>query len=129
MRRGQQGLTLMGFIVVLIVLGFFAYLAMRLIPMYTEYFQIVKAMDAVVKDPIAASADDHKVQDMISRHFEIGYVDSITPKDIKMKHEQNGLTLSVSYEVRKPLFYNIFIVGHFEKVLSTVPSKIDAGGG
>ena len=37
--------------------------------------------------------------------------------------------LYIDYEVRKPLFYNIFLVGHFEKQVSTVPGKVDPGAG
>ena len=129
MRRGQQGLTLMGFVVVLIVLGMFGYLAMRLIPMYTEYYSIVQAMQGVIKEPGIGTADERLIRDHISRHFEVGYVYSVDPKDIKLKREQNGLTMSVDYEVRKPLFYNIFVLGHFEKTVSTVPGKTDSGGG
>jgi len=40
----QKGLTLIGFAIVLIVGGFFAYAAMKLVPVYTEYFGVVKSM-------------------------------------------------------------------------------------
>ncbi len=123
MRRGQQGLTLIGFVMVLAVLGCVAYFAMRIIPMYTEYSSIVQAMEGVIKEPGIATADEHTIRDHISRHFEIGYVDTVDYKDIKIKREQNGLTLSVVYEVRKPFVYNIFLVGHFEKTVSTGPVK------
>lgn len=123
MRRAQQGLTLIGFIMVLIVLGCVAYLAMRLIPMYIEYFGIVKALESTVKDPGITTADEYTLRDKISRHFETGYVHSIQPKDIKITHAQDGLKLAVDYEVREPLVYNIFLVGHFEKTVSTSPGK------
>ena len=121
MRRGQQGITLMGFVIVMIVLGFFAYLAMRMIPMFEEYYGISKALDAVVQDPAITTADEAKIRDMVSRHFETGYVDSITPKDIKITRRDKGIILSVVYDVSKPLAYNVNLVGHFEKVSSTIP--------
>jgi hypothetical protein len=106
---------------------------MRLIPMYSEYYSIEKAMEGTIKEPGIATADEFTIRDKISRHFETGYVYTIEPKDIKLKRAQDGLTMSVEYEVRKPLFYNIFLVGHFEKTVSTnpsgPPSKTDAGGG
>ena len=40
MRRGQQGLTLIGFVMVLVVAGCVAYIAMRVVPMYLEYMQV-----------------------------------------------------------------------------------------
>ena len=37
MKRTQRGITLLGFIIVLAVVGFFAYVGMKLFPMYSEY--------------------------------------------------------------------------------------------
>ncbi|HTA64919.1 MAG TPA: DUF4845 domain-containing protein [Xanthomonadaceae bacterium] len=127
MRRGQQGITLMGFVIVLIVLLCVAYFAMRVIPMYEEYYGISKALDAVVHDPAVNGASELKIQDMISRHFETGYVDSIGPKDVKIDRREAGVTLSVEYDVSKPLVYNLSLVGHFEKTASTIPGKSTGG--
>jgi hypothetical protein len=127
MRRGQQGVTLMGFVIVLIVLGFFAYMAMRLIPMYSEYSSISKALDATVQDPIINGADPRKIRDMISRHFETGYVDSVQPEDIDIKRTSDGVTLTVDYDASKPFIANLSLVGHFHHVASNIPGKA-AGG-
>lgn len=54
MQHKVKGITLIGFVIVLVVAGFFAYTAMRLIPAYTEYFGVVKAMDQESKEPGAA---------------------------------------------------------------------------
>ncbi|HEY2347115.1 MAG TPA: DUF4845 domain-containing protein [Xanthomonadaceae bacterium] len=121
MRRAQQGITLMGFMIVLIIVGFFAYVAMRLVPMYTEYSSVSKALDEVAHDPKAAGADLYKIRDLIERHFDISYVDSIKPKDVQISRKDGGLTLSVQYDVTRPLFYNISLVGHFTKIASTIP--------
>ncbi len=113
MRRGQQGLTLIGFVVVLAVMGCFAYVAMRVIPMYTEFYQIKKSIASAVKEPGVETWDSRGLADKVSRHFEIGYVYSIEPKDVKRTIVNHHAVLSVDYEVRKPLFGNIFLVGHF----------------
>lgn len=123
MRRAQQGITLIGFIVVLVVLGCVAYLAMRLIPMYSEYFSVTKALNGVIADPGLSTMDERKIRDLISRRFEISYVDSIEAKDVKFKRDQNGVVLSVDYEVRKPVVSNIDLIAHFQKTVSTSPGK------
>jgi hypothetical protein len=128
MRRGQQGLTLIGFIMVLIVLMIFGYFIMLIVPMYNEYFQIKKALVGVVKEPGIATADQYTIQDKISRHFEVGYVSSIQPKDIKVKRDQQGLSLTADYEVRKQLFSSpLYLLGHFVDTESTNPGNAKAG--
>lgn len=119
-RSMQKGITMIGFLLGLIVLGFFAYLAMRIVPMYIEYFGVVKAIKHVVAQPDIAHADDHKIRNYLSAEFDIGYVDSITAeKGVKIKRTQDGIELSVDYEVRKPFVSNLELLGHFQKTVST----------
>ncbi len=48
--RKQHGITLIGFAIVLVIVGFFVYAAMKLIPVYTEYFGVVKSMKSLQSD-------------------------------------------------------------------------------
>jgi Tfp pilus assembly major pilin PilA len=128
MRRGQQGITLLGFILILAVLGCFAYVAMKIIPMYNEYYAVVKALKATVSDPVAAGADKNKLQDMISRHFEVSYIQSIQPKDIKVAHTPTGdVSLTADYEVRNQIGNTqLYLVAHFVDTESTGSAKAGA---
>ena len=127
MRRGQQGLTLLGFIIVLIVLGCFAYIAMLLVPMYTEYYQVVKSLKGLAQDPESATWDDDKIRDRLARRFDIGYVTSILPKDVKIKRLQSGFTLSVDYEVRKQIGGTaIYLLAHYADLESSSTAKSGA---
>ncbi len=118
MRRGQQGLTLIGFVMVLILLGCVAYLAMRLIPAYTEYYSVVNNLKGIAQEPGISTMDAGAIHNLIGRRFNISYVESIESKDVKIIRDTNGMRLNVNYEVRKPVVYNIDLVVHFEK---TVP--------
>ena len=44
MKRNQSGMTLLSFVMVLAVAGFAAYIAMRLFPMYQEFWSVKKAL-------------------------------------------------------------------------------------
>ena len=65
----QGGLTLIGFAVVLIVAGFFAYAAMKLIPVYTEYFGVVKSMKALQSQGGIESATIEEIRRKIEREL------------------------------------------------------------
>ena len=125
-RAIQKGITLIGFVFILIVLGFFAYLGMRIIPMYIEYFSVVKSIKHVASQPGIGTAGEHKIRDLLSREFDIGYVDSIQDKDVKIKQMPGVIELTVDYEVRKPGAYNIDLVGHFQKTVSSSTESGDA---
>jgi len=118
MRRGQQGLTLIGFMLVLVVAGCVAYLAMRVVPMYLEYFQVVKAMEGVAQEPGIESMDPERIHMSLGKRFNIGYVESIDHKDVKIIRDANGMRLTVAYDVRKPVVSNIDLIAHFEKTVN-----------
>ena len=118
MRRGQQGLTLIGFMMVLILAGCVAYLAMRIVPMYLEYMQVVKAMEGVAQEPGIETMDPDRIHNLLGRRFNIGYVETVDARDIKILRDNNGMRLSVEYDVRKPVVSNIDVIAHFQKIVN-----------
>jgi hypothetical protein len=119
-RHKVEGITLIGFVIVLAVLGFFAYLAMRLVPMYVEYFGVLKAMEQLRQEPGAAQKSLAEVRGELSLKFNTQYVDetSVTPQSISLKREGGAATLRIAYEKRVPFLYNIDLVGKFDKSLN-----------
>jgi Tfp pilus assembly major pilin PilA len=115
-----KGITLIGFVILLCVLGFFAYLAMRLVPMYVEYFGVVKAMEQVRSEPGAAQKSLEEIRRDLSLKFDTQYVDdsSVPPSAIQLKREGGAATLRVSYEKRVSFLYNIDLVGKFDKSIN-----------
>lgn len=110
----QRGITLLGFLVVLAVLGFFAFTAMRLFGMYQEYYSVKQAMAAVANEPGVATMDARRVRDLLDRRFNISYVDSVKPEHIKITRTATGNLLTIDYEVRKNFAYNLDVVGKFK---------------
>lgn len=119
-RHQVKGITLIGFVMLLGVLGFFAYLAMRLVPMYVEYFGVLKAMEQLRQEPGAAQKTLPQIRAELSLKFNTQYVDetSVTPQSISLKREAGAATLRVAYEKRVPFIYNIDLVGKFDKSLN-----------
>lgn len=116
-KKRSSGITLIGFLMLLGVIGFFGYLAMRLIPMYTEYMGVVKAMDMVRAEPNASSMSPEQVRQSLSVKFDTQYVDenAIPRQAIRIVRQGNAQTLSITYERRVPFVYNLELVGTFEK--------------
>ena len=113
MRRHQQGMTLTSFILVLAVVGVFLYMGMKVIPMYSEYFAVKKALEGMAREPGMASSTPEQVKDQFFRRMEADYVDDIKPENVKVSRKEAGWVMTVEYEVRKPLIANMDIVGRF----------------
>ena len=118
MRRGQRGITLIGFIFVLIVAGFFAYLVMRLFPVYSEYFSLVRVMNETAAEANVGSKTPDQIKEMMDRKMYISYISSVTKKDIQVGRENGIYKMRVHYEVRGPLFYNLEYIATFDKAVN-----------
>lgn len=113
MRRHQQGMTLTSFILVLAVLGVFIYMGMKLIPMYSEFFSVKKALEGMAREPDIASSDQAHIKDLFFRRMQADYVDDIKPENIKIARKDAGWVMTVEYEARKPLIANLDVVARF----------------
>ena len=114
MKRTQGGMTLIGFVIVLGVIGFFAYIAMRLVPMYSEYYAVKQALKGLEAEPGIANRDPAKIQDLFFRRLYISYAENVKPEHVKIERVDGGWNMRVDYEVRKPLMANLDVVGKFD---------------
>lgn len=120
MKRTQSGMSLVGFIMVLAVVGVFAYMGMKVIPMYSEYYSVKQAMAGLANEPGIAETDPAKIRDLFFRRLYISYSENIKSRDVKLVRKDAGWLMTVDYEVRRPLIANLDVVGRFhaEKELS-----------
>ena len=116
MKSKQSGITLIGFLVVLIIVGFFGFMAMKLVPAYTEFMGVNKAMNQIASDGVEGKTLDSVRSDLM-RKLDFQYVSdsTIKPKDITLKRAGNAALLNVTYDKRIPFMYNIDFLLHFEK--------------
>jgi len=120
MKRTQSGITLIGFIVVLAVVGVFIYMGMKVIPMYSEYFAVKQALNQIAQESDINQQDPKRIKDGFFRRLYVSYAENVKPADFKIARKGAGYVITVDYEVRRPLIANFDIVGHFnaEQVLS-----------
>ena len=125
--KKQQGITLIGFVFILIIVAFFAYAAMKLVPAYTEYMGVVKAMNAVAAEPDLATKSPEEIQRELSFKGSFQYVDDKTfsAENLHIKNGPGGGTMEIKYDKDIPFVYNIDFLLHFEK---TVPLTGGATG-
>lgn len=112
MNRKQSGMTMLGFLITLTVVMFFLYCGMKVVPMYTEYYSVKKALASIASDPEAGVSKD-KIRALFSRHMEIDYVSVIKPEMLQIESTDTGYNMIMDYERRTPLFANLDVVAKF----------------
>lgn len=111
MRHQQRGISFIGFILVLSVIGFFLFLGMRIAPTYLEYLSIRNAVNQVAAE--TPSADLATIRRAMDRQMTIDYVRNYRPEFVRVQRDGKQLNLVLHYEVRKPLIYNLDFVAKF----------------
>ena len=102
--KKAQGITLIGFVFVLGVLGIFLYAGMQIGPVYMEHFSVKDAMDRVAKE--GGNMTPSEIKSMLGKSLNISYVTQVSAKDFKVVRG-NGRQLQVDYVVEKEFIGNL----------------------
>ena len=107
-RRAQRGVTLFGLLTWAIVIGFVAYVGVRVLPTVNEYLTIQRAINRVAQDAPATVADVRKA---FERQKEIEYaITSISGKDLEVTKENDRLVIRFAYDKEVPLVEPVFLL-------------------
>ena len=124
--KKQRGMTLIGFVITLSVAGLFVYVGMKLIPMYTEFYSVKKALAAMANEDGIANKSAADVRRSLEKRLGLSYADTIKRDHVKVERHGQGWLVTIQYENRRPLIANLDVVGkfHAEKELT----RTAAGG-
>ena len=111
----QRGMTLIGWLLTLVLIGYFVLLVLRLAPGYLEYLNVAKTLESLHSESTLAEMTPAEIRKIIGKRFDVNDVHSITPKDVKINKERGRMIIGVDYEVRAPMLGNVSLVTHFKK--------------
>jgi hypothetical protein len=111
--KRQNGMTAIGWLIVLALIGFFVLLTLRMLPSYLEYYKVVSTLDSLKKEGTMSSPAE--IRKLIDRRFNISYVEAIQPKDVIIKPVGPNYQVIADYESRKHIFANVDVVMSFYK--------------
>jgi Tfp pilus assembly major pilin PilA len=110
--KRQQGLTIIGFLLVAAIVVGIALIGFRMLPAYIEYFTVKKAVAGALED--AVDGQPATVRKFFERRIDADYVDSVNWRDLEVTKEGNQIVGNISWERRLPLVYNVSLLLDFE---------------
>lgn len=112
----QRGMSAIGFIIVLALIGVFVLVTLKLFPAYMENFKVSAAMESIRSQSGIGEKSKGEVIDMLVKRLDVDNVDNVMPGNIEIRpRDGGGLLLGVKYEVRGNLFGNLDFVVRFDK--------------
>lgn len=110
----QRGLSLNTLLLGGVVLALISLLAMKSIPPWIEYGNLVKAVKGTAGDAGLKTATVANVRAAFTRRADMDDVKSIKAEDLEITKEGGELVISFKYEKKVPLFSNVSLLFDFE---------------
>lgn len=111
----QKGMTAIGWLIVLALIGFFVLLALRMVPAYMEYYKVVSTLESLEEETGWTDVTPQAIRRLLERRFDISYVQSITPRQVSIKPLGAYYNVSAKYSAREHLVGNVSVVMEFHK--------------
>ena len=115
--KKQSGLSLVGLIFVLAILGLIAVLAMKIFPTFTEYMSIKKAIVTAKASGGTVAA----IKASFDKQAEVSYIDSISSKDLEISRNGDDVDVSFAYQKKIPLFGPASLLLEYEGTTAKTP--------
>ena len=111
-RSRQRGLTLFGLMFWALVIGFLAYVLVRVLPTINEYATIQRAVEKIAATQPATVAEARQAFD---RQRDLEYsISAITSKDLLVTKENDKVVIAFAYNKEVLIYGPVFILIKYE---------------
>ena len=110
----QGGISATGFIIILLIIGFFTMIALKLMPVYFENFKIKSALESLKDEPGISNKTNIDIGNIIAHRFIIENIDRVKSDQVKIKRDRSKIVIDLDYEVRDNLVANVDLVVTFK---------------
>lgn len=111
----QGGMTLIGVVLVLAVIGLALLVAIRLVPVYIEAYSIGSVLSDMESESRMSAGSRGELRDTFSRRLQVNDIESVGSSDLEFREVAGGVEMFVEYEVRVDLLGNIDLVASFRR--------------
>ncbi|WP_252271232.1 DUF4845 domain-containing protein [Pseudomonas subflava] len=114
--RSQKGMSLLGWVVVLTIVAFFASTAFKMLPHYMDFWSLEKAIESVENDRALGVVTVADFYNHVEKSMQINGVRELDSKEIlDINLEGEDFLVHLQYEKREPLIENLDLVAKFDK--------------
>jgi hypothetical protein len=116
-RRRQQGMTFIGLLCILVLVGIIGYAGVRLTPVFLNYMNIVHTLEATALEFKGDNPDPGAIRNSLERHWEITTISAVDYKDVEITKDDSGVSMHVVYDDSEPYIANVSLAVHFDKTV------------
>jgi hypothetical protein len=117
MRKHQQGMTMIGLLCILALVGVVVYAGIRLTPVYLNYLKVSRSLDGAAADAKGDNPDQASLSNALSKQWEIQDIEVPDVKEVEITKDSDGIQMHVSYDQMVPYVANVSLSVHFDKTV------------
>lgn len=117
--KKQEGMTFLGLLVVAALISFFAYLGIRLVPVYMEYFNVTSSLKSLASKE-SQDLGAGQLRENLLKHLEINDVKHVDRSNIKIERDAGKHVVTVAYDVQQKFYGNVYLLVMFDESV-TIP--------
>lgn len=114
-RAAQKGLSLLGILFVLLLMGFALTALFRVGPLYLDDYTVRKSFEELGDGDIRALSDQ-AIREKLYKYFVVNNVDDIDLKQVRVDRDPARIVVSLYYERRVQFLGNLDVVAKFNNV-------------
>jgi hypothetical protein len=110
----QRGITFLGFVLLMVLIGFFALLGVKLIPIYLDHYKVLSVLKSLEHDKDLPSRSRDEILRTFEKRWDIDMIDSVTKDDVIITKDMRHIKVQIAYDVTKPILGNVDALVHFD---------------
>jgi len=116
LRAKQRGVTMIGWIFLLIPMAMVVYAGIRLVPVYLNYSRVAKSLNQIADEAGGdGSATAESLRIALDKRLDIEGIEYPTIKEFTIKRSGQVWIMAVNYEETIPYFSNVKLLVTFDK--------------
>ncbi|MGH8231902.1 MAG: DUF4845 domain-containing protein [Steroidobacteraceae bacterium] len=115
MHHSQRGITVIGWLVLLVPVAIVFYSIILLTPVYLNYMRVSKAVAQMASEAKGETTNAQALRLSLEKRFDIEGIEHPLPKDVDIHRENEHWVAVVDYEDVASLFGNISLLVQFHK--------------
>ena len=114
-RSAEQGVSLVGILFILLLVGFALTALFRVGPLYLDNYTVRKSFEAL-GDGNTRNLSDQAIREKLYKYFVVNNVDDIDLKQVRIDRTPARILVSFYYERRVAFMGNLDVVAKFNNV-------------
>ena len=111
----QRGMAMIQWLILILIIGGTATMAIRTVPHYIDFYTMVSVVEALPKNEVHVMSKQ-KIRDSLKKRFKINNIREFDlTKIVAIDRKRGATAVTLEYEIREHLFYNVDVVLSFNK--------------